>query len=170
MKDLFSSQSPHSLGAHQLLVDVPTQFLYHLYKGEQVNRYSISTAANGVGEKKGSFQTPRGWHIVRAKIGQAQPENTIFVGRRPAGIFTPAMDVSDKDWILTRILWLSGLEVGKNRLGDFDSMQRYIYIHGCPDSRVMGVPHSKGCIRMRNQAIIELFDIIPIGTKIFIQG
>lgn len=158
---------------HQLLIDVPTQQLYYLQQGKCYKTYPISTAKNGVGERKGSNQTPRGWHIIRAKIGKARPVNTIFVGRRPLEeMYSASMEEKypDKDWILTRILWLSGLEPGKNRLGECDTMQRYIYIHGCPDSKPMGIPLSHGCIRMRNTDIVELFELVPPGTTVFIRG
>jgi len=133
--------------------------------------YVISSAANGVGCEKNSGCTPLGAHIVRAKIGSDQPMNTVFVGRRPTGeICTPALmaEFPDRDWILTRILWLSGREVGKNRLGNVDTMQRYIYIHGTPDSVAVGKPESHGCIRMRNTDIIELFDLVEVGTDVLI--
>jgi len=133
--------------------------------------YVISSAANGVGCEKNSGCTPLGAHVVRAKIGGDQPMNTVFVGRRPTGeICTPALmaEFPDRDWILTRILWLSGREVGKNRLGNVDTMQRYIYIHGTPDSVAVGKPESHGCIRMRNVDIIELFDLVEVGTDVLI--
>jgi lipoprotein-anchoring transpeptidase ErfK/SrfK len=134
-------------------------------------RYVISTAANGVGCEKDSGCTPLGEHIVRAKIGAGAPLNTVFVGRRPTGeILSPelAAQFPQRDWILTRILWLSGTEVGKNRLGNVDSMQRYIYIHGTPDTEPMGQPCSHGCVRMRNQDVMELFDLIDVGTPVVI--
>jgi len=133
--------------------------------------YVISTAANGVGCEKNSGCTPIGAHVVRAKIGSDQPINTVFVGRRPTGeICTPALmtEFPGRDWILTRILWLSGREVGKNRLGNVDTMQRYIYIHGTPDSVAVGKPDSHGCIRMRNVDIVELFDLVEVGTNVLI--
>jgi len=133
--------------------------------------YVISSAANGVGCEKNSGCTPLGAHVIRAKIGGGQPLNTVFVGRRPTGeICTPALmaEHPDRDWILTRILWLSGREVGKNRLGNVDTMQRYIYIHGTPDSVTVGKPESHGCIRMRNEDIIELFDLVEVGTSVLI--
>ncbi len=117
----------------------------------------------------GSFKTPRGRHRIRAKIGAGQPVNTVFVGRRPTGeIFTPELAARhpDRDWILTRILWLSGCEPGFNRLGEVDSMRRYIYIHGAPDTVPMGVPASHGCIRMRNVDVMDLFDRVPVGTPV----
>jgi len=133
--------------------------------------YPISTATNGAGEHKSSYQTPRGKHIIRAKIGAGSATNTVFKGRRPTGeIFTPDLMVAhpNRDWILTRILWLSGTEVGKNRLGNVDTMQRYVYIHGSPDSVEMGKPGSHGCIRMRNEDVIALFDLVPVGTPVTI--
>jgi len=137
-----------------------------------ITRYAIATAAKGVGEQRNSEQTPRGSHIIRAKIGAHCKPNTVFVGRRPTGeYYTPSLKLQfpTRDWILTRILWLSGLEVGKNRLGLCDTMRRYIYIHGTPDDVVLGVPSSHGCIRMHNNDIIHLFDLVPVGTTVFIS-
>jgi hypothetical protein len=134
-------------------------------------RYSVSTARNGPGERLGSNCTPRGRHIVRAKIGAGAPLDTVFVGRRPTGeIYSPllAERFPERDWILTRILWLSGCEVGFNRLGSVDTMRRYIYIHGSPDSVSMGIPGSIGCIRMRNADIVELFERVARGTLVTI--
>ena len=135
-------------------------------------QYPVSTAANGVGCTKDSGCTPLGAHIIRAKIGTGAPVNTVFVGRRPTGeICTPELMAQhpNRDWILTRILWLSGTEIGKNRLGNVDTMQRYIYIHGTPDSTDMGEIGSHGCVRMRNADVIELFDMIEAGTEVFIS-
>lgn len=137
--------------------------------GKVLMQVSISTAANGVGQQRGSYQTPLGRHVVRAKIGHNALINSVFVGRRPTGeIWSPelAEKFPDRDWILTRILWLCGLEPGKNRFGDVDTMRRYIYLHGSPDSVAMGEPGSIGCIRMRNRDIIELFDRIPAQTTV----
>jgi lipoprotein-anchoring transpeptidase ErfK/SrfK len=141
--------------------------------GRELERYSVSTSRNGAGEANGSFCTPRGEHIVRAKIGAGQPLNTVFRGRRPTGeIWTPELGESfpGRDWILTRILWLSGCEVGRNRLGEVDTMRRHIYIHGSPDPVEMGRPGSIGCIRMRNADIIELFDLVPPYTRVAIAA
>lgn len=138
-----------------------------------MRQYPISSARNGVGQTKGSYCTPLGRHIVRAKIGAGQPENTVFVARRPTGErYTPELSAQfpDRDWILTRILWLSGCEVGHNRLGDVDTMRRYIYIHGSPNSVPMGQPGSIGCIRMRNADIMDLFDQVPPGTPVQISA
>ena len=137
--------------------------------GQLLREYSISTGKAGVGEVFGSFQTPRGRHLIRAKIGSGAPENTIFVRRRPTGEVWSA-DLEQRhpgrDWILTRILWLSGCEPGWNRLGRVDTMRRFIYIHGAPDRAAMGKPGSHGCIRMRNADIVELFDLVPCYTAV----
>jgi len=134
-----------------------------------VKSYPVSTAKNGAGERNGSNCTPRGRHIVRARIGAGQPPNTVFVRRRPTGeTYHPdlAERHPNRDWILTRILWLSGCEPGVNRLGDVDTMRRYIYIHGSPDTAEMGRPGSIGCIRMRNQDVMDLFERVPPGTPV----
>jgi lipoprotein-anchoring transpeptidase ErfK/SrfK len=144
-----------------------------LLDGERVvKRYSVSTAKNGFGEKNGSFCTPRGKHIVRAKIGAGQPVNSVFVRRRPTGeIWSPELHerYPGRDWILTRILWLSGCEPGRNRLGDVDTMRRYIYIHGSHDLAEMGKPGSIGCVRMKSEDIVELFDLVPPYTPVEIN-
>jgi L,D-transpeptidase YbiS len=140
--------------------------------GALLAEYPVSTALNGPGEKKNSGCTPRGKHIVRAKIGSGQALGTVFIGRRSTGeVWTPelAAEHPARDFILTRILWLSGCEVGINRLGEVDSMQRYIYIHGTPDTEPMGMPRSHGCVRMRNKDVIELFERVPAGTPVTIR-
>jgi L,D-transpeptidase YbiS len=137
--------------------------------GRILRRYAISSSGKGGGEMRGSFRTPRGKHIIRAKIGAGQPVNTVFVSRRPTGeVYTPELGAQfpARDWMLTRILWLSGCEVGFNRLGECDTMRRYIYIHGTPDSVPLGIPDSHGCIRMRNADLVELFDLVPAGTAV----
>jgi L,D-transpeptidase YbiS len=137
--------------------------------GKPLHTYMVSTAKNGAGERNGSFCTPRGRHIVRAKIGAGCSENTVFIGRRATGeSYTPDLGsrFPGRDWMLTRLLWLSGCEPGFNRLGDVDTMRRYVYIHGCPDSVELGEPGSIGCIRMRNAGIVELFDLVGAGTQV----
>ena len=154
-------------------ISIPQQTLTLQGEGRALKRYLVSTSRNGAGEREGSFSTPRGAHIVRAKIGTGQPLNTVFVGRRPTGeIWTPELGerFPGRDWILTRILWLSGCEPGRNRLGKVDTMRRYIYIHGSPDAVEMGKPGSIGCIRMRNQDIVELFELVPPGTEVGIAA
>ena len=138
----------------------------------KIKSYRISSAINGVGQERGSFCTPLGKHIIRAKIGSGQPINTVFLKRRPTGeIYTPDLGASypGRDWILTRILWLSGCELGFNRLGLVDTMRRYIYIHGSPDCINMGKPGSIGCIRMFNTDLLELFDLVDVGTEVSIK-
>jgi lipoprotein-anchoring transpeptidase ErfK/SrfK len=135
--------------------------------GRLSKTYAVSTSKHGAGEVRGSFKTPRGRHVVRAKIGGGAPLNAVFRGRRPTGeIYSEALARAnpDRDWILTRILWLSGTEIGRNRLGAVDTMRRYIYIHGAPDTEPLGIPSSIGCIRMANRDIVELFDLVPAGT------
>ncbi|TDY02975.1 L,D-transpeptidase [Thiohalophilus thiocyanatoxydans] len=156
----------------EIKVSVTRQELSVLEQGHCVATFSVSTGKNGVGERNGSEQTPRGQHKIRAKIGAGQPVNTVFVARRPTGeIYSPALreQYPGRDWILTRILWLSGLEPGINRLGVVDTMRRYVYIHGCPDEDKMGVPGSHGCIKMRNTDILTLFDMVPYGTRVLIE-
>ncbi|MDA0237573.1 MAG: L,D-transpeptidase [Proteobacteria bacterium] len=137
-----------------------------------IKSYQVSTSKFGVGETYNSFKTPRGMHCIRAKIGEDQPINTVFFARRPTGeIFSTSLQnmYPDRDWILTRILWLSGKEVGINRLGTVDTMRRYIYIHGCPDGTQLGTPGSIGCIRMANADIIELFNLVSPGDTVIIS-
>ncbi|MGD8533303.1 MAG: L,D-transpeptidase [Gammaproteobacteria bacterium] len=162
---------PDSEPGLHLVVDLSTQRMTLREGGEVLKVYSVSTAANGPGEQQGSEGTPRGRHVIRAKIGSGKPSGTVFVGRRPTGeVWSPqlARRHPSRDWILTRILWLSGTEVGQNRLGSVDSMRRYIYIHGTPETEPMGVPASHGCIRMRNRDVIDLFDQVPTGTPVHI--
>lgn len=134
-------------------------------------QYPVSTALKGAGEEKGSYCTPRGKHVIRAKVGADAPINSVFKGRRATGeVWTPELGAQfpERDWILTRILWLSGCEPGRNRLGNVDSMQRYIYIHGTPDIEPMNEPRSHGCVRMRNADVVELFELVPVHTPVLI--
>ena len=156
----------------QIIINIALQQLTLQSNERVVRQYSISSAKKGVGEQQGSEQTPRGHHIVRAKIGANLPINTVFKARRPTGeIYSAelAEQNANRDWILTRILWLSGCEVGKNRGGNCDTMRRYIYIHGTPDSEPMGIPASHGCIRMRNTDLAELFTLTPLYASVFIH-
>jgi lipoprotein-anchoring transpeptidase ErfK/SrfK len=156
----------------EVFVHINTQTMQLFENQKLFKEYLISSGKNGVGEANGSECTPRGRHIIRAKIGAGAAENTVFRGRRPTGeCYQPDLRAQfpDRDWILTRILWLSGREPGKNRLGTVDTMRRYIYIHGSPDDVEMGSPGSRGCIRMRNCDIIELFKLVPAGTPVTIQ-
>jgi lipoprotein-anchoring transpeptidase ErfK/SrfK len=155
-------------GGTVIRVDLASQRLVLEREGARTV-YSVSTSKHGAGERRNSFKTPRGRHIVRAKIGAGAPVGAVFRGRRPTGeIYSAALAAAhpERDWILTRILWLSGTELGRNRLGEVDTMRRYVYIHGAPDTEPMGVPGSIGCIRMRNAEIVELFDLAPLGTVV----
>jgi lipoprotein-anchoring transpeptidase ErfK/SrfK len=156
----------------RVVIGLGEQRLHLLDDGRVVRSYAVSTSVRGAGERYGSFCTPRGEHVIRAKIGAGQPPGAVFVGRRPTGeICTPEAHRSApaRDWILSRILWLCGLERGRNRFGDVDTMRRFIYIHGCPDWSPMGVRGSRGCIRMRNDDVMELFDAVPVGTRVSID-
>jgi len=154
----------------KIIIHIPDQVMDLLDdSGKLVHQYAVSTGANGVGEENGSFCTPRGKHYIRAKIGSGQPENSVFVKRRPTGeIYTPVLGAAhlQRDWILTRILWLCGKESGYNRLGSCDTMRRYIYIHGTPESTELGKPGSHGCIRIGNADLLELFELVTVGTAV----
>lgn len=153
-------------------VSIAEQRLAVIENGQIVKTYPVSTAKNGPGELKGSECTPRGWHQVRAKIGVSQPLCAVFKGRRPTGeIYSPELGRlhPERDWILTRILWLGGLEPGFNRYGDVDSAWRYIYIHGTPDELMQGRPASHGCIRMLNRDVLDLFERVEAGIKVLIH-
>jgi predicted GNAT family N-acyltransferase len=164
---------PHVDGlklAMRIRISLPRQSLeLHDERGALLRRYPVSTARKGAGEQNGSFCTPRGRHIIRAKVGAGETANTVFVRRRSTGeVWSPELAEAfpGRDWILTRILWLSGREPGRNRLGEVDTMRRYIYLHGSPDTVAMGTPGSIGCVRMRNGDIVELFDLVPVYTPV----
>lgn len=138
-----------------------------------IRQYPVSTAANGAGETRGSYCTPRGRHRIAQKIGAGVPLYAAFRGREPTGeIWTPGLEAENpgRDWILTRILWLEGLEPGRNRGGSVDTQARYIYIHGTNEEHRIGTPASHGCIRMRNADVAELFDLVEVGTEVRISG
>lgn len=140
--------------------------------GTVLRRYRVSTAANGAGELSGSHRTPRGRHRIRARIGAGLPLGAVLVGRRATGeIHDSELTAAhpERDWILTRILWLCGCEPGRNRFGEVDTMRRYIYIHGAPEAAEVGKPGSHGCIRMRNADIVELFELVEAGTPVDIS-
>ena len=153
-------------------IDLSRQSL-RLFEGRRLLReYKVSTAEKGAGEQSGSYQTPRGRHKVRAMIGRGAPNGTVFVSRRSTGeVYTPALRARypERDWILTRILWLSGLEPGRNRLRNVDTMRRYIYLHGTPEETRLGKPGSHGCVRMANRDIVELFELVEPGIEVDIH-
>lgn len=145
------------------------QLLLLLHDGAPVARWPVSTALNGIGQTMGSGCTPLGMHRIRLRIGEGCPRNTVFVGRRPTGeIYTPelAATAPDRDWILTRILWLTGCEPQRNRGGQCDTLRRFIYIHGTPDTEPMGIPGSHGCVRMRNADLLDLFEQVRNGDQV----
>ena len=153
-------------------VSLEDQRLDLLEDGSLLKTYPVSTSKRGAGEDTDSFRTPRGRHVIRAKIGDGEPAGAVFEGRRQTGeIYSDelAAQSPDRDWVLSRILWLSGTELGKNRLGTVDSMRRYIYIHGTPEAQKLGTPASLGCIRMSNADVIELFDLVMTGTVVDIE-
>lgn len=153
-------------------IDVAQQRLHLVVAGASLRSYSVSTALNGVGEIDGSGCTPRGHHRVRAKVGAGCASGTVFVARRATGeIYSPALAAQHpgRDWILSHILWLAGCERGLNRGGSVDTLRRFIYLHGCPDDCVMGVPASHGCVRMANADVIDLFDRVEVGTLVCIH-
>lgn len=155
-----------------LRVTLPTQELSLWEDDRLIGVYKVSTALNGAGSSQGSECTPLGHHRIRLKIGQGCPLNTVFVGRRPTGeIYTQELGKKfpGRDWILTRILWLTGLEPGKNRGGDCDTLKRFIYIHGTADEALLGQPVSHGCIRMKNQDLIEVFNAVSNNTLVTIE-
>lgn len=155
-----------------LRVSIPRQTLELIEHGAVIRAWPVSTSKNGPGEQRGSECTPRGWHAVRAKIGAGLPLGTVFKARRPTGeIYGPELEARcpGRDWILTRILWLGGLEPGRNRYGAVDTAWRYIYIHGSPDHGVAGVPASHGCVRMKSVDLADLFDRVPVGMRVLIE-
>jgi len=155
-----------------LHISLADQRLYGFADGQLVLRLPVSTALNGPGERNGSGCTPRGRHQVRARIGEGLPLGAVLRGRRWTGeVWTPELHAQHpgRDWILTRILWLSGCEPGRNRLGEVDTFRRYIYLHGTPDTEPLGIPLSHGCIRLRNADLLELFPRVPVHCPVNIE-
>ncbi len=153
----------------ELSISLTRQTLQVIRQAHVEREFLVSTSRYGPGEQEGSLCTPRGRHVIRARIGGDLPVGTVLRGRRPTGVvYSPELQRQSpgRDWILSRILWLSGLEPGRNRLGSVDTMRRYIYIHGTPDQEPMGVPFSHGCIRMRNADVCWLFDAVLPGTLV----
>jgi lipoprotein-anchoring transpeptidase ErfK/SrfK len=156
-----------------LRVSIPRQTLDWVEGGRILRAWPVSTAKNGPGERQGSGCTPRGWHRIRARIGAGMPLGTVFKGRRPTGeVYGPELEAQcpGRDWILTRILWLGGLEPGVNRYGEVDTTWRYIYIHGSPDHGVTGAPLSHGCVRMRSADVADLFEQVAPGMRVLIEA
>jgi L,D-transpeptidase YbiS len=161
-----------TLAGRWIRINLETQYLDLLENDVVLLTYPISTATNGSGEHVGSGKTPRGLHEVRELIGHGMPSGAVFVARQWTGeVCTPELQAGnpERDWMLSRLIWLAGLEVGKNCGGDVDTFARYIYIHGTPDSEPVGEPLSHGCIRMRNADVIALFDLVDTGTLVRID-
>lgn len=155
-----------------LHIIIASQRLHLVVGGVINNSYHISTGKNGSGQTFGSGCTPIGWHKIAAKIGNGQPTGAVFVHRRPTGeIYNQQLAKShpDRDWILTRILWLAGTQAHKNRYGTVDSASRYIYIHGCPDGGITGKPTSGGCVRMHNADLLDLYGRVTAGCRVLIE-
>lgn len=152
-------------------IDLEKQRLSLWRKGRCLFEAPISSAFRGAGEEEGSLCTPRGWHVIHAKFGEGCPPDTVFIARRPAERYTPALASRhpQRDFILARILWLSGLEQGKNRGQGVDTLRRFIYIHGCPPDTPLGIPLSHGCIRMHPHPLMVLFASVEVGTKVLIR-
>ncbi|GED21960.1 L,D-transpeptidase [Halomonas halmophila] len=153
-------------------IDVDAQQLT-LHQGrEALWSCAVSTGAAGTGELDGSGATPLGWHYVRAAIGEGNPCGTVYRGRRLTGeVFDEQLAAAhpERDWILTRILWLCGLEPGRNRGGRVDSQRRYIYLHGTPSDQPMGVPASHGCVRLRDPDLLAVFRHAVPGTPVWLH-
>lgn len=149
-----------------IVISIAEQILCHRRKTGVCYTYPVSTASNGAGNRQGSFQTPLGKHRIAEKIGAGMPLLTAFSAREPFCIYNPDTDNPDRDWILTRILWLQGCEIGTNRRGSVDSHARYIYIHGTHEEEKIGMPASHGCIRMKNRDMLELFEHVAVGETV----
>ena len=159
----------YTLDQADIVIDLAQQTL-HLPKYNKF--YVISSGKNGIGEQENSGKTPRGWHQVAQKIGVDLKKNAVFIARQPTGeVYDQklAQQFPQRDWILSRILWLDGLEDGFNHGNGCDTFKRYIYIHGTPDTEPMGIPMSHGCIRMKNDEIIELFELISEQALVYIS-
>ncbi len=162
-----------SPNARLIVVQVNEQCLSLYQHGRLQHSWPVSTAKNGIGNRPNSYQTPVGAHRIDEKIGDGAKPGTVFSGRVATG---QIIDVTtgninpDLDLITSRILWLTGMEPGINQGGSVDSHRRYIYIHGTADEAHIGQPVSQGCIRMRNDDVIELFDLVETGTLVLIES
>lgn len=144
----------------EVLVSVPDQKLAVIENGVPVAQYPVSTSRYGLGDRSGSYATPLGAMEVAAKIGNGAALGAVFKNRRPTGeVLRP--NASGRDPIVTRILWLRGLQACNSR-----AFSRNIYIHGTPVERLIGRPASYGCIRMRSRDVVQLFNMVPVGAKI----
>ena len=147
---------------HRMILSVADQKMIVLRDGKPLSSYSVSTSKFGLGDRPGSYATPLGVLRIKEKIGHGLPAGAVFKSRKPTGEVLP-VDAPGRDPIVTRILWLEGLD-DRNR----NAYRRYIYIHGTPEERNVGRPVSYGCIRMRSQDVIELFETVGLNSKILI--
>ncbi len=155
-----------------LLVHIGDQKLYVVKHDRAQCSYTVSTSRFGSGCKQDSLQTPTGAHVIAQKIGQGKPAGEIFSGRQSTGKIADicySAETTGQDLILTRIMWLKGLEQNKNSGEGCDSYQRYIYIHGTQEEGLLGTPASHGCVRMSNQDVIELYDCVDEGAFVYIH-
>ncbi len=161
----------HNIGEGELWVDIHAkrQEMLVLKEALILHRYPISTSKKGLGNKKLSEQTPKGWHVIQKKHGEKAPFGMIFKYRWATGKIAKIPSLTTKDLVTSRILHLSGLEKGLNKGGDVDSYARCIYIHGTNEEALIGTPSSRGCIRMKNKDVIDVFDMLPEGTMVYIH-
>ena len=163
--------SKNTISEEVIYVSIKTQKLYHIQKNTIIKEYIISSSAYGIGSEAGSNKTPIGLHCIKEKYGGKTPlygkmRERIFQGNI-ATIYTDKTK-SKTDDITSRILWLEGLEKGKNSGKGIDSFDRYIYIHGTSEEGRLGKPTSHGCIRMKNKEVIDLYKIVEVGTLVLI--
>lgn len=153
-------------------VDISQQRMYLFNQNKLVKSYPVSTSSFGEGQIENSFKTPLGKHVISELFGTNVDKNEIFVNRtlinRKATIIDNSID-TDNDFITSRIMWLKGLEDGKNLGGNVDSYSRYIYIHGTQEEGLIGKKASHGCIRLFNHDVIELYELIEEGTTVNIK-
>jgi lipoprotein-anchoring transpeptidase ErfK/SrfK len=158
---------------HSIRINVTEQKLYLVDEaGATMREYPVSTSKYGVGNENGSEKTPLGLHRIKNKIGGAMPANMVFIGREPRGLLEDCISEGvelPEDVITSRIMWLEGMEPGRNQGGYVDTYNRYIYIHGTSEEDKIGTPASIGCIRMRNQDVIDLYRLVEIGTEVLIE-
>ena len=158
---------------NEIIVDISEQRLYLYNNDNLVQSFPVSTSKYGEGQIENSFKTPLGLHEIKEKIGAKAPINTIFTARENTNKIAEIQinpNDTEYDFVTSRILWLDGLENGINRGVGVDSYSRYIYIHGTHEEGLIGQKASHGCIRMFNNDVIELFDMVSEGTKVQIRA
>ena len=158
---------------YSIRIKVSEQKLYLLNEqGVAEREFPVSTSKYGVGNENGSHKTPLGLHRIKDKVGGAMPINMVMVGREPMGLLEDCIEKGVElpdDVITSRIMWLEGMEPGKNQGGYVDTYNRYIYIHGTSEEDKIGTPASIGCIRMLNKDVVELYRLVDTGTEVLIE-